>query len=219
MLICVQVRATGKRPREAYTETLLSIAKKFRSSQEQEAVLKEFQSYNEVRSQLVRHRAVRCIPVPDPLCIPEALGTTLRGRSVSDDDVNRNEQFLLHEGQKGKLLVFCAMTELAIIHQSKYLICDGTFEMSPDTAYQIYTIHGMFKDEGLPLLWALLPNKSTATYTELFTAVRTALLSKFGSVGESKTFLLDFEIAAVNSIQTVFPDSTVKGCSFHLGRP
>jgi len=35
------------------------------------------------------------------------------------------------------LLIFCAQTELAVMHRSQYIVCDGTFEMAPDTAYQV----------------------------------------------------------------------------------
>jgi hypothetical protein len=210
-----QIRTSGKRPREAYTGALTSVAKKFKSSETQAAVLIKLPSYSEVRCQLTRHRAFRCIPVPDPLSIPDALRATLRGRTVSDDDINKNETFLLHTGLDGKLLLFCALTELALIHQSEYLICDGTFEMAPDSAYQLYTVHGIFKCEGMALMWALLPNKLASTYKELFSAVRSALVASYGDIGATKTFVTDFEIAAIKSIQDVFPECTVKGCSFH----
>ena len=76
------------------------------------------------------------------------------------------EHFLVHSEQGGKLLVFCTKTELAVLHQSLYLVCDGTFEMAPN--YQIYTTHGYTAGgEGLPLLWALLPNKSTLRVVQM----------------------------------------------------
>jgi len=67
-------------------------------------------------------------------------------------DEQYNERFLLYSGQGGRLLVFCAPTELAALRQSQYLVCDGTFEMAPDSTYQIYTIHGYVNGEGLPLV-------------------------------------------------------------------
>jgi len=72
----------------------------------------------------------------------------------------------------GRLLVFCADTELTYLYRSQYVVCDGTFEMVPDTAYQLYPIHGFVVGEAMPLAWALLPNKSLATYTEMFNALR-----------------------------------------------
>lgn len=115
------------------------------------------------------------------------------------------------------MLVFCAKTELEVLHQSTYLVCDGTFEMAPNSAYQIYTVHGYTAGgEGLPLLWALLPNKSTETYSELFGTLRTALTNCFGDIGRLTYVLIDFELAAINAVKKVFPEVTVKGCSFHF---
>jgi len=134
------VRATGKRSREAFSEMMQSVAKKCKTSDEQADVVANLPSYNEVRRQLARHRAQRCTPVPDPLNLPETLRVTLRGRQVAPDDKNFDEQFLLYSGQGGRLLIFCAQTELAVIHRSQYLVCDGTFEMAPDTAYQVQVL-------------------------------------------------------------------------------
>jgi hypothetical protein len=88
--------------------------------------------------------------------------------------------------------------------------------MAPDSAYQLYTIHGFYNSDSLSLVWALLPNKSRATYEEMFSAVRKELLLKFGDIGAVNYVLTDFELAAIQAIQTVFPESTVKGCSFHF---
>ena len=87
--------------------------------------------------------------------------------------------------------------------------------MSPDTAYQVYTIHGFCNGEGMALLWAMLPNKTTATYVEMFSSLRSVMVAEFGEVGK-KTFLVDFELAAINAIQQTYPESIVKGCSFHF---
>ena len=114
-----------------------SVAKKYKSSEEQTAVVSHLPAYGEVRRQLARQRAVRCTPVPDPLDIPDVLRVTVRGRQVDEMDSNYNEQFLMYCGQGGRLQIFCARMELAVIHQSHYLICDGTFEMSPDCAYEV----------------------------------------------------------------------------------
>ena len=95
-------------------------------------------SYNDVRCQLTRHRTHSCVPVPDPLCIPEELSTTLRGREAQDGDPHQDEPFLMYSGPGGRLLVFCAPIELLTLYNSENIVCDGTFEM----AYQLYTLHG-----------------------------------------------------------------------------
>jgi len=62
----------------------------------------------------------------------------------------------------------------------------------------------------------MLPNKMTETYVKLFSALRDALLTKYGNTGNLSTFLTDFESAATNALREVFPSATLKGCLFHL---
>jgi hypothetical protein len=212
----LDVRRTGKRPRDAYMETLVSIPKKLKTSTEQEAVVGKFPSFNEIRRPLNRHRIADHMPVPDPLNIPDELRVTLRGRQLAVDDANYGERFLLHRSIDGKLLVFCADTELKVLHDSEYLVCNGTFEMAPTSTFQLYTVHGYLNGEGMALFWALLPNKTQGTYVEMWTAVRDALVSKFGDTGNIWCFLTDFELAAIHAIQEVFPQTNVKGCTFHF---
>jgi len=50
----------------------------------------------------------------------------------------------------------------------------------------------------------------------MFAALRAALIAAFGDVGRMKTFVVDFELAAVNAIRDVFPETSVKGCTFHF---
>jgi hypothetical protein len=146
------VRSIGKRPRDAFGETMASLPKKCKTTQDYEDVVSVFPSYTEVRRQLNRHRSTRCTLVPDPLVVPDELTYTLRGRDAEDDDPFFRERFLLYTGQEGRLQVFCADSELAVLHQSEYFVCDGTFEMAPDSASQLYTIHGFNRGEAMPEL-------------------------------------------------------------------
>jgi len=177
-------RVSGKRSIEAYTEAMSSISKRFKSSAKQNATVAQFPGYSEVRRQLNRHRAEAHIPVPNPFDIPEELRTTMRGKSIEEGDEHFQERFLLYSGQNGRVLVFAADTELQTLYNSEYIICDGTFEMAPNSSYQLYTIHGFIGKEGLALIWALLPNKIKTTYIELFTSISEAFLVRFGNVGQ-----------------------------------
>jgi len=67
----------------------------------------------------------------------------------------------------------------------------------------------------MPLCLALLPNKTTSTY-KMFSSLRTALEMLFGTIGSVETFLVDFEQAAIGALKEVFPEVTVKGCTFHF---
>jgi hypothetical protein len=211
-----EIRKTGKRPREAYAEAVAKIPQMFNSSEQQNGIISIFPTFSEVQRSLYHHRTSQHIPVPDPYNIPEELRTTLRGKSVSSEDANFQERFLLYSGQDGKLLLFCADTELKTLYNSEFIICDGTFEMCPNSSFQLYTLHGFLNGEGLALAWALLPNKTKSTYVELFASIRKAFEDKFNDAGQRRVFVTDFEIAAMESIRQTFPESTLKGCTFHF---
>ena len=86
-----------------------------------------------VPGQLGRHRESMNIPVPDVLNMQNLLRVRHRGRDVEVGDANYDVPFLPNTGQGGKLLVFCADTELKVMHDSvvsQLGVCDGTFEIS-----------------------------------------------------------------------------------------
>lgn len=70
----------------------------------------------------------------------------------------------------------------------------------------------------MALIWALLPNKSKSTYLEMFSAIRQAFLERFSHLPPPprRVFLMDFELAAIDAVQEVFPDAVTKGCTFHF---
>ena len=63
----------------------------------------------------------------------------------------------------------------------------------------------------LPSLFVLLPNKTEATYRRMWDQIR--LLCP---LAQPREMLLDFEKAAINSFEEVWPDTLVKCCFFHL---
>ena len=77
----------------------------------------------------------------DPCNISDQLRTTLRGKNLDPDDINCRERFLLHRRQD----IFSVDTEVLDAHQSQNLIREDTFQMAPNTAYQLYTIHRYYK--------------------------------------------------------------------------
>jgi hypothetical protein len=63
---------------------------------------------------------------------------------------------------------------------------------------------------------AFLPHKPQETYVRLFTELRAALIAEFDDIGFQKTVMMDFETAAHNALQQVFPEWTIKTCYFHF---
>lgn len=65
----------------------------------------------------------------------------------------------------------------------------------------------------VPLVYALLPNKTQETYERLFEA-----LKQLEPRLQPTTVMIDFEIAAKQAIASVFPQASIVGCYFHLGQ-
>ena len=96
------VRTIGKRPREAFSDTMCATPKRYKSEELQQQVIVNAPTYASVRRLLSRHRAQRCTPIPDPLNIPDLLRSILRGREADDESSHKNERFLLYSGENGK---------------------------------------------------------------------------------------------------------------------
>lgn len=69
----------------------------------------------------------------------------------------------------------------------------------------------------MPVCFALLKNKSRATYTRLFEVIRDKVIQNGGNFLSLHTVLLDFEQAAHDAAREVFNVET-KGCLFHFGQ-
>jgi hypothetical protein len=81
--------------------------------------------------------------------------------------LQNGEQFLQFDsGQddKNRILIFASNEGLNDLASFPSLAGDGTFKVSPDIFYQVYTLHIQEKSFSIPRVFALLPNKSEETY-------------------------------------------------------
>jgi len=75
----------------------------------------------------------------------------------------------------------------------------------------MYTIHGVYNNmQAVPFVYAYLPGKSQALYSELFGVIQRKCN------GEPKFIISDFEIGAVNAYRETFTSAEAGGCLFHL---
>ncbi|CAF1204231.1 unnamed protein product, partial [Didymodactylos carnosus] len=84
------------------------------------------------------------------------------------------------------------------------------FHVAPKLFEQMYSIHDSIRGKTLPLLYALLPNKTQGTDEELFKIVDQYIQHK------PKYVTIDFEKAAENALATVFPQCDIFSCFFHF---
>lgn len=126
------------------------------------------------------------------------------------------EKFLvIEDGDMEKILVFSTTLSKKIMRKlKKGYYADGTFKSAPHPFYQLFTLHVDINSDKnatniIPVLYALLPNKTQSTYTRLFTLIRDAL---HVNILEFKS---DYEVAIMNAVKDVYPNAKISGCYFH----
>ena len=115
----------------------------------------------------IRQQAEETMPKPKNLEsvdeIPEPLKLTHSGDTFLYFDSGKSDS---------RVLVFPTLPALDLLSQSEICHCDETFSVAPDVFYQVYTIHGVIENAVIPLVYALLPNKTQDTYEKLFWLLR-----------------------------------------------
>ncbi|XP_065324901.1 uncharacterized protein LOC135931596 isoform X3 [Gordionus sp. m RMFG-2023] len=83
---------------------------------------------------------------------------------------NKGEIFLINNDNNNNMLVFgtCEMLKLVEICDGDSIYMDGTFYIVPRLYCQLYSIHIMYQEVMILIIYALLPDKNRGTYIELF---------------------------------------------------
>lgn len=125
----------------------------------------------------------------------------------------RGENFLLYDNEDDddRLLIFGTQQNLRVLKESTAFHCDGTFDVTPPGFLQVYTVHGRYKSHLVPLIYVLAPNKKQITYDVIFEK-----LLDHEPLLQPKRVMIDFEMAAIQSIKKSFPESEINCCHFHL---
>lgn len=124
-----------------------------------------------------------------------------------------DENFLLYDSGVGddRILVFSTQKNLQFMAANPHWYCDGTFKASPSLFEQLYTIHVVDEQFSVPVVLALLPNRTQITYERLFDALKN-LQPGLAPV----SIMTDYERAAINVMRTAFPTARQSGCFFHF---
>ena len=143
-----------------------------------------------------------------------------RQRSAPDGDVlcdelkvtTRGEPFLAFEDSDLQIVIMTTDQNLDILASRPHWFCDGTFDSAPD-GFQLYTIHAMLnQSRTVPLVYCITKHKHEATYNAIWHFL------KLERNLNPESIMLDFERAALNSIQKHFPHCHINGCLFHFGQ-
>ena len=88
---------------------------------------------------------------------------------------------------------------------------DGTFKVAPPQFEQLWVVRARFDEASLPVVYALLEDKKTSSYT----AVLKFLRDRCPQLNPVTT-ILDFEKAEHNAACSCFPHTTIRCCLFHF---
>uniref|UniRef100_A0A914XJV7 MULE transposase domain-containing protein n=1 Tax=Plectus sambesii TaxID=2011161 RepID=A0A914XJV7_9BILA len=149
--------------------------------------------------------------------LPQRYKTTICGKA-----------FLMHDNQDTGTVAFASDGTLRLLHQSTTWKLDGTFKSAPRNFQQAYTIHGEHhKGETVPAAHALMKQKKTKAYKDLFTVLFLSVEQFNDELGPPKLerILLDFEWSAIKALRQLcagefkrFAHVKISGCRFHYSQ-
>ncbi|XP_077471395.1 uncharacterized protein LOC144085712 isoform X2 [Stigmatopora argus] len=122
----------------------------------------------------------------------------------------RGERFVLVEEED--IILMATDTNLDLLAKSMHWFCDGTFDRAPDN-HQLYTIHAVLgENHTVPLVYCITKSKTQETYDTIFSKL------KEWRAMEPNSITVDFDKAAISSIEKNFPNSHTSGCFFHFSQ-
>ncbi|CAF3717843.1 unnamed protein product [Rotaria socialis] len=114
-----------------------------------------------------------------------------------------------------RIIIFASVEQLQFLESGEQLLVDGTFKVTPSIFYQLYAMHVVYGNVVLPVVFALLPNKTQQTYRRLIDK-----LSKICPLWSPKFIMMDFDLASINAFGDKFVTTTnrsiISVCFFHL---
>ena len=127
------------------------------------------------------------------------------------------EEFLFYDTgveDLNRILIFTTRLNINYLKANKTWYGDGTFAVSPSIYYQLYTINIIIQGKNLPLVYALLPNKTEEIYDKMYNSV----LKEFDiDLNEYPVNVAqDFEKGVLNVINNNLKNVTIFGCYFHF---
>lgn len=90
-------------------------------------------------------------------------------------------------------------------------------KVAPKLFHQLYTVHGMVGNYVYPLVYCLSTRKNQATYEMIFRRLKDHATELSLNL-EPTRVTCDFELAAINAIKIVLPNTQVGGCLFHMNQ-
>jgi len=174
----------------------------------EEATKAMIPGYRSVRSILQRERSVSLPKLPktkDDVVLEGEWAQTLDGEPFVLPHVNND------------MVIFTTDKSLEVLTKCSTVYVDGTFKSCPKLYTQLYTIHGLFNGYVIPLVYALLSDKTRHTYYNMFGSIRDGL-ARLGHCFSPAFIMSDFESGLIEAARLQFPNARHLGCHFHFGQ-
>lgn len=208
------VTRPDKSCQEVYQDVLADHAERLGADHDFGAIAAALPTYNNVRSSLQRQRS-SAQGAPLPTCRAQLSLAEVWTKTRSGEDF-----LLINDATPAKhfadrILGFCTGSSLKILAGTRTVFMDGTFDVVPRIFGQLYTLHGFYKGQMLPLAYFLLPDKEAQTYTRMFNLLREKA-EDIGLAFEPQAFQVDYEASILKAIRECFPSAQMHGCNFHF---
>ena len=167
-------------------------------------------------------------PVPLPrdsdFEVPDAYKTVLEGnrnvpflafdsRAPVDDE--EQEQDDEEHDEAGRILAFGTERMSRLLQTANVWMMDATFKVVPTLFFQLLVIHAVYNGHVFPCLYVLMPRKDEDTYARVFGYIRDITI---GNNYSPATCIMDLELAMHRAFRTIWPETQLQGCFFHLAQ-
>lgn len=123
---------------------------------------------------------------------------------------NENENMLMCNDKNLNIVIFSTKKNLSYLTKCKSIFMDGTFSYCAKFFTQMFTMHIVENGNYVPVVFCLLPDKKTETYSATFRKLL-ELCRENGEEFSPETFVVDFEQAIHNAVRDVWPTSKLTG--------
>lgn len=130
---------------------------------------------------------------------------------------NKSEEFILLNDRISGIVVFCCETNIKYLSKQTTVYVDGTFSYCTKHFLQFFTIHTVENGHYIPLVFSLLPDKRSESYSLVFNTLRKKCEELSIALNPRKA-VCDFEVAIHVALKKVWPDIQLIGCRFHLAQ-
>ena len=130
------------------------------------------------------------------IVIPENLKNCYKAKDEDDDVLFYWDDS--GEDDEKRVILFGTESNFKLLEENRDWFSDGTFDISPTLFTQLYSVHIVFNNKDLPLLYGYLPNKEEETYIKFFNMIKKSIKNIPNS------FNVDFEKAVFNAASRVF---------------